>query len=93
MIHPRTDAPFLHMIEETDDNRGDFRRVPPQIWHFFQLWYGGGPAISVVGPPIEGTVCIALYLCTALLLYLLSMHAILIYFLTYAVQYNCDTFS
>ncbi len=22
---------------------------------FFQKWYGGGPAISVVGPPIEDT--------------------------------------
>jgi hypothetical protein len=26
-----------------------------QIWELFEIWYGGGPAISVVGPPIEDT--------------------------------------
>ena len=27
MLHPRTDAPFLHMIEETDDNKGNFEML------------------------------------------------------------------
>ena len=31
MIQPKTDTPFLFMVEDTDDKRGDFRRVPPQV--------------------------------------------------------------
>eukprot|EP00602_Paraphysomonas_sp_CaronLab_P001195 CAMPEP_0185020012 /NCGR_PEP_ID=MMETSP1103-20130426/2600_1 /TAXON_ID=36769 /ORGANISM="Paraphysomonas bandaiensis, Strain Caron Lab Isolate" /LENGTH=713 /DNA_ID=CAMNT_0027550641 /DNA_START=303 /DNA_END=2444 /DNA_ORIENTATION=+ len=53
MINPLTDRPYEHMREDTDDSSGDFRRVPPQIWELFEVWYGGGPAISVVGPPVE----------------------------------------
>jgi hypothetical protein len=26
-----------------------------QIWDLFEVWYGGGPAISCVGPPLEDT--------------------------------------
>lgn len=31
------------------------RRVNPRVWHKLVTWYGGGPAISVVGPPVEKT--------------------------------------
>jgi hypothetical protein len=55
MVNPLTEMPYEHMIEDTDENGGDFRRVPPQIWELFELWYGGGPAISVTGPPTEDT--------------------------------------
>ena len=55
MINPLTEKPYEHMIEDTDENVGDFRRVPPQIWQLFEVWYGGGPAISVIGPPTEDT--------------------------------------
>lgn len=55
MVNPLTEMPYEHMIEDTDENGGDFRRLPPQIWELFELWYGGGPAISVVGPPSEDT--------------------------------------
>ena len=55
MINPLTEVPYEHMIEDSDENSGDFRRVPPQIWELFELWYGGGPAISVLGPPSEDT--------------------------------------
>jgi hypothetical protein len=55
MINPLTDSPYEHMVEDSDDISGDFRRVPPQIWDLFETWYGGGPAISVVGPPTEDT--------------------------------------
>lgn len=31
MINPMTDAPYEHMVEDTDEISGDFRRVPPQV--------------------------------------------------------------
>jgi hypothetical protein len=40
--------------EDADREDGDFRRLPPQVWSFFEEWYGGGPPISFVGPDDSG---------------------------------------
>jgi hypothetical protein len=31
MIDPVTDSPYVHLVEESEDTRGDYRRVPPQV--------------------------------------------------------------
>lgn len=31
MINPETEEPYEHLIEDTDERNGDFRRVPPQV--------------------------------------------------------------
>ena len=53
MINPQTNAPFRDLREDTDQTKGDFRRVTPAIWEIFMQIYGGGPAIWVDGPPLE----------------------------------------
>lgn len=51
MVGSKTNLPIEGLREDYDKDDGDFRRVPPQVWALFEEWYGGGPAISFVGPP------------------------------------------
>ena len=51
MLSSKTNTPIEGLREDKDTDEGDYRRVTPQVWSFFEEWYGGGPAISLVGPP------------------------------------------
>ena len=53
MVSSRTNLPIPKLREDRDNDEGDFRRITPQVWSLFEEWYGGGPAISVVGPPVH----------------------------------------
>ena len=51
MLSSKTNSPIDGLREDKDTDEGDYRRVTPQVWSFFEEWYGGGPAISFIGPP------------------------------------------
>jgi hypothetical protein len=53
MISSKSNQPIVGLREDRDNDEGDYRRVTPHVWSLFEEWYGGGPAISVVGPPSQ----------------------------------------